>query len=128
MRKILLLCVMAFMSILFFNAASVLAFQIIPQSSSRFPGRASDGSEAFTQQTYRVICNDGHEISCLENSYHRLSGLAVGCAADNRQGHKLYVTNRRLMELWPKAIYLPSASVESIGSAFCINAAPEGSR
>lgn len=125
MKKNLFLLITLF-TIVLISSSLAIAFQIIPKSSSNFPGMASDGSEAFTQQTYSVKCDDGHEISCLQHSYKRISGIAVGCAADYRQGHKLYITDKSLMNVVSGSSYLPSASVESIGRAFCINAAPEG--
>lgn len=128
MKKKLCLCIAVCASILLFVSSLTLAFEMIPVNSHRFPGRASDGSEAYTQKEYKVLCNDGHEIACLMQSYERFSGIAVGCAKDDRTGVRLYVTDRDLMKINPSAYYLPSASVESIGSALCINAAPEGSR
>jgi len=82
---------------------------------------ASDGSGAFTQIEYRVLCDDGHEISCLQQSYQRIGGIAVGCAAHYTQQHKLYVTDRKLLNFQPGSLYQPSATLEKIGRARCIN-------
>lgn len=120
MQKILLFFITIFTSILFFCSLA-LSFQIIQNNSHNFPGMASDGSGAFTQIEYRVLCDDGHEISCLQQSYQRIGGIAVGCAADYTQQHKLYVTDRKLLNFQPGSLYQPSATVEKIGRFRCIN-------